>query len=428
MSKKIDTGFSFTSFLNERDVTIQQFCLERYKEFLPAAQQLSEEYPIFLDANVLLVYYLMPWRARRKLYAFLEQNKGRIYICDQVQREFFKHKESVAKNYESLLALNIPTERQRKTTSVIEDYLFVNDDVLEAYPDFKKGLDGLLLESEHIIKLLKDQVQTRLELCRQLLRQQDIATLLPQFQQLPSLETAEFEFLKTEFKQLRAEAEAFPKTNALTAIEAYLYKHPEKVFPGMCDIKTKPQTPYGDYFIFHEMMKWQAIHQPEKPIIFLTNDVTKSDWMDGEKEPYPHYLETMHRHSGNIFYVLHAESVFTKLLGVDCQHLILGNEIVEDLEAALAKERKVSKKDTLTPENLQNLLIELYPYREEVDEDEEYWLGLIEDLEHENGITSLFELKSFLLENYYALVRTELDRLTVYDRLDALLLVVSPES
>lgn len=428
MSKKIDSNFSYTSFLNERDAAIQQSCLERYKENLSSAQQLSEGQPIFIDANVLLVYYLMPWKARRKLYAFLEQNKDRIYICDQVQREFLKHKNAVAKNYESLLVLNIPTEKQRKVTSVIEDYLFVNDDVLEAYPDFKKGLDSLLLESEHILKLLKNQVQTRLELCRQLLRQQDIATLLPQFQQLPTLEVEEFEFLKTTFKQLRAEAETFPKGNALHAIDAYLYKHPEKVFPGMCDIKTKPQTPYGDYFIFHELMKWQAIHRPEKPLIFLTNDVTKSDWIDGEKNPYPHYLETMYRHTENIFYTLHAESVFTKILGVDCQHLILSNEVVADLEAAVAKERKLSKQDLITPENLQNLLIELYPYREEVDEDEEYWLGLIEDLEHENGITSLFELKSFLLENYHALVRTEIDRLTVYDRLDALDWVVNPDS
>ena len=103
MSKKIDTGFSYASYLNERDAAIQQLCLERYKELLPAAQQLSEEHAIFLDANVLLVYYQMPWEARQKMYSFLEQNKHRIYICDQVKREFFKHKEQITKAYAALL-------------------------------------------------------------------------------------------------------------------------------------------------------------------------------------------------------------------------------------------------------------------------------------------------------------------------------------
>lgn len=418
MPTKIGTGFSYASLLTTRDATIQQFCMNRYNELLPSAQQLSDDYSIFLDTNVLLGYYLMPWEARQKLYAFLEQNKHRIYICDQVKREFKKHKYLVIKEYESFLVLNLPTEKQRGLTKFIAEYLDENDDVLAAYPDFKKSLEGLRLESEHILKLLAQHTQFRLESCRQLLLQQDIETILPHFQQLPTLEIEAFEFLKNEFKQLRAEAEAFPKGKASSSIEAYLYRQPEKVFPGMCDIKTKPKTPYGDYFIFHEMIQWAAENKPSKPIIFLTNDVTKSDWMDSYKNPYPHYLETFYHCTNDILYVLHADNLFDNLFKTNCQHLIASKEIIADLEETLRKDWQISQK--LTPQNFQNLLIELYPYREDVDEDEDYWLGLIEDLEYD-GFSNLFDLKTVLLMDYHLLVRLEIDRLEINDRLDAVL-------
>ncbi|PVV55718.1 PIN-like domain-containing protein, partial [Chryseobacterium sp. HMWF035] len=92
------------------------------------------------------------------------------------------------------------------------------------------------------------------------------------------------------------------------------------IFPGLGDIKDKPDDPYGDFIIYHEMMKYMLSKNTE--IIFLTFDNTKGDWMSKSKAPYIHYVENMYINTNEIIYILDAERILEQILNVEIDSLI----------------------------------------------------------------------------------------------------------
>jgi len=418
--QQVGENLSYASQIDKSDETIHKTCTSLYKKHLKTARQLDAKHPLFLDTNVLLGYYQLPYRARYKFYTFLRENKDNIYICNQVKLEFYKHRAVVIKQYQAQIHLESPTPYQKTVRSLIEEFLDLNDDILEAYPKFKIALEGVYQNSQAILEKIKAWGEEKIDNCKKQLQKRDITELLPLFQQLPPMEEGEYEFLQNEFNQLRVEAETFRPNNKVSSIDAFLYKHPEKIFPGIGDIKKKPKSPYGDYYIFHEILKWITNHPQEAPAIFLTNDVTKRDWLDSNKRSYPHYLENMYLNTNDIFYILHAAQLLTKTQDVSFYHLVKSEDILDDLDDAVTLNRKNSAEDSITPESIQSLLKELYPNREALDEDDSFWQEVIDDLNQDFELTSLYELRSDLLENYHLLVQLELRRFCVYDQLDAL--------
>ncbi len=413
--QQIEVGFSYASQMDKGSSEIRQSCVAHYKKHFETARQLDDKHRIFLDANVLLGYYQLPIEARRKLWQFLESNKDRIYLCDQVQVEFSQHRAAVMKHYQAKLVLESPTAYQKEVRPLIEDFLEQNDDVLAAYPSFKEELKGVYENSEAILQHLKTWGTEKIEQCKKQFLQDDILELIPELQQLPRLKLEEYRLLRQEFDQLRTAAETFQPGDKAASIDAYLYKQPSRIFPGVADIKKKPKA-YGDYYIFHEIIKWIANNPQDAPVIFLTNDVTKKDWVDSDKRAYFHYLENMYLNTEDVFYILHAEDIFSDVLGQSFAHLVTSEAILEDLDAAVAAERA----DGMTPTSIQTLLQELYPNRVALEESDDFWQELIEDLENDFDLQSLYELREVLLENYHLLVQLELERYRVYDQLDAL--------
>ncbi|MFT5648048.1 MAG: hypothetical protein ACI976_002744, partial [Aureispira sp.] len=318
VQKEIGTTFSYGAQIDKNDKAIQAKAIALYQEHYAVAKGLEKELVIFLDTNVLLGYYQMPLMARKALYAFLEANKSRIYICDQVGREYKKHDKKVRRNYGRQLSLEQPTTIQQNVRQQLKDYLDENEDVLGAYPEFKKELEGAVINSENIQGLLKDFAQERILRCKKQLHKYNLANLLPHFQHLEALKKQAFKFLKAEFDGLAEGIEEVDQKNFEHKVAAYLYQYPTKVFPGIGDLVKKPETPYGDYCIFHEILNWTAENQPSLPIVFLTNDVTKRDWVDVDKRAYVHYLENFYHNTENVFYVLHAEEIFSTVLETPC--------------------------------------------------------------------------------------------------------------
>lgn len=417
---KIKEGFSYRSQLGRGDDELRVQCIARYKACLEQAITLQEDFPIFLDTNVLLGYYQMPILARRALYQFLKVSSERIFITDQVKREFLRHHRVVLKTYQQQLVLNTAATTHKALIASLLDYQYENEDVLSAYPDFDRGLTTLIEDGPALLERMKAFEMERVRMCQALLEEDNIFNLLDDFQQLPSLTNREFKFLKREFDQLKAPVLAFDKGTMDHAVDAYLYRHPNHVFPGIGDLKNKPKHPYGDYCIFHEMMRWQASYTPQQPLIFLTNDVTKRDWVNREHQAYVHYLEVMQLNTKDVFYILHSEAVFTKKLGMDCAHLVLPDEIWKDVESAVLEAKQKGEKERITPASIQELLIELYPHRAVVDEPIDFWEAVVEDIENDFGIKSLYALKIDALEGYPLLVKEELRRFEIYDQLDAL--------
>lgn len=414
--KNIGTTFSYGAQMNKKNKAIQKKAVALYQTHYTSAKNLEKEFAIFLDTNVLLGYYQMPLMARKALYTFLETNKERIYICDQVGREYKKHDKKVRRNYSRQLSLEQPTELQQKVCQQLTNYLEENDDVLEAYPQFQKDLEGALVNSNNVLNLLKEFAQERTLRCKKQLHEYDLRALLPQFQHLVPLSKQAFKFLKSEFDDLKQAIEQVDQKNFEHKVAAYLYQYPTRVFPGIGDLIQKPETPYGDYCIYHEMLKWVGEQEPSLPIVFLTNDVTKRDWVDVDKRAYVHYLENFYHNTETIFYVLHAEEIFSNTLATPCAHLVTPEEIWEDVEATVLE----TETDFLTADQLQALLQEIYPNRTRVEEDMPFWEGILEDLVQDFNIETYWELKIELLEHYHLLIALELSRYQFYNQLEAL--------
>lgn len=414
--KEIGTGFSYGAQIGKKDKGIQETAIALYQEHYAAAKGLEKEVVIFLDTNVLLGYYQMPLMGRKALYAFLEANRNRIYICDQVGREYKKHDKKVRRNYGRQLSLEQPTKIQQGVHQQLKDYLDENEDVLEAYPEFKNNLEGAVVNSEKIERLLRDFAEERILRCKKQLHEYNLATLLPHFQHLEALKKQEFKFLKAEFDDLKQGIEQVNQKNFEHKIAAYLYQYPTKVFPGIGDLVKKPETPYGDYCIFHEMLKWTAQNEPSLPIVFLTNDVTKRDWVDVDKRAYVHYLENFYHNTENVFYVLHAEEIFSDILETPCAHLVVPEEIWSDVEGDVLE----TDTDFLTVNQLQALLQEIYPNRVSLEEPKEFWEDVLVDLAQSFDIETCWALKIELLEHYHLLIALELSRYQFYNQLEAL--------
>jgi rRNA-processing protein FCF1 len=416
IQREIGSAFSYGAQVDKVDKIVQKKAIALYQKHHAVVQKLQESFVIFLDTNVLLGYYQMPLMGRKALYTFLEANKNRVYICDQVGREYKKHDRKVRRNYSRQLNLVQPTEIQKEVQQQLTNYLEENEDVLEAYPVFKKDLEGAFMNSKNILKILKEFAKERTSRCKKELHKYDLVLLLPHFQHLDALKKQEFKFLKAEFDGLKEAIEEVDQKNFDNKVAAYLYQDPTKVFPGIGDLIQKPENPYGDYCIYHEMLKWAGQNQPDLPIVFLTNDVTKRDWVDVDKRAYVHYLENFYHNTQNVFYVLHAEEIFSEVLDIPCAHLVTGEEIWQDAEAAVL----TNDKDLLTTDQLQALLEELYPNRLSLEEPIEFWEEVVEDLVEHFSINTYWELKIELLEHYHLLINLELSRYQFYNQLEAL--------
>lgn len=414
--QQIQQGFSYGTYVAQKEGEHAALCIQYYKEQLEVAQTLGQSTVIFLDTNVLLGYYQMPLLARTALYEFLKENKERVYICDQVRREFIKHKKNVQRVYARQLTLQRPTAPQKAIVDKIVDFLEENEDVLEAYPDFKEDLLKVEKNSHQILDALQTMAKEQARSYKALLYEDNLDALWMDFQHLEPLSKKEYRFLKREFDALSKEIPNTTPKGFANPIEAYLYQNPTKVFPGIGDIHKKAKYPYGDYCIFHEMMKWRANASSEQLLVFLTNDVTKSDWVDINKRAYVHYLENFYQNTGHIFYILHAEDIFSNVLQTPCAHLVHSTDIWEDAEKVFWSKQPAN----LTVQALQHLLQELYPNRAVVDEPEDFWMDLLYDLKQDFGIDNLWQLKIDLIEHYHLLVELELGRYQIHDQVDAL--------
>lgn len=417
---KISKGFSYLSKVNLSTDTDTNTCISKYKNQLKTVQDLNKGHKIFLDSNILLGYYQLPMSARKKFSAFLKENKDRIYLCDQVGIEFNRHLKHVKKNYLEKVVIPGPNEGQKGVKDQILTFLEDNDDVLTAYPGLKKAFESEIINSDRILKLQLESAEKKAAFSVKQLSKEEIEETVKLLHQLPRLELEEKKRLKEEFEEQRTLAENFKPGDKTSSIESFMHKHPEKIFPGIGDIKKKPGNPYGDYYIYHEILKWIANNPQESSCIFITNDIAKGDWLDSQKKAYIHYLENMYLNSSDIFFILHGEEVFGKVLGGSFEHLVRSEEIADDLIELLYRDKKNSREDPITAVGLQNLLEELFPYREKVEEEDSYWNEISEELVEDYDFNSIAELRDTLLENYHLLVRNELERLSLYDQLDAM--------
>lgn len=314
---KIEEGKSFKSTEINVDLNTYKKSIEHYYSKFNDSIDLKNNIPIFLDTNILLRYYSISFKQRELMKKFFIENKNRIYLSNQVQKEFIKNREEVIQKYfhsalesmidnlkSDIIDRNIKFKNEHK--EILKDFDYVDKVIQKQIKSFEK----VQIDLKKDIERLKSEN-------KQLNFQDEFLEIISQFNQDFSLAEDEKEFLKKEFDTLKKPIDPQKIKNDI--------KKTNFAFPGLGDIIEKPESPYGDYYIYHEMIKCAL--EKKTDIIFLTYDTTKGDWLKLSKEPHIHYIIKTFEISQKAIFMLDAERFFENHLDTNFESLINNNKI-----------------------------------------------------------------------------------------------------
>lgn len=296
--------------------------LMKYDQGLSSAESLSEGIDIFLDTSVLLQYYEISFSERNSLEDKLSKFKERVWLTDQIEKEFLKNRIRLIKRFNSHLKTNIQdnfVEIDKQMGLLKEGQILAFDKYLKAKViknDFKKlyeSLHKLYAEvggklknvfsegnfNEKIEELKKEVDKERekaLTENKRLEREDNILKLFSSFNVTPPISDSERKFVKDKYAELKVDYERFKDSN-----ESSQYS-----FPGCGEQKGK-DNPESDLIIFNEIIKHMVQHK--KDVVFLTQDTKKGDWMNQNGEPYLQYILEAYLNTGQIIYIFDAQKI-----------------------------------------------------------------------------------------------------------------------
>jgi cold shock CspA family protein len=327
---KIDSKFCFTTS-EERTIESVHSALKNYADKFPAAFKLDKSIPIILDTNVLLAYYGLSQVEKEKLIKVLDDNKDRIFLTSQIEKEFLRNRIKVINNdffnplkvihsnfsstykeiknkfksfmesNKKLLSNDYPSiwasliEKQNKLNEI-----FADDDILSE--DLAQAIKVMATDNKNIYV-----VDKLLEVCAK-------------FKIIPPLSDEEVKFIEGQYDNLWDEYDKIKKDEPkVKKDESNERKNEPKVkkdeikreiiFPG-CGDKGNKDYPYGDFIIFHEILKFMAGGKDESDktdVIFLTYDKEKGDWIHSDLSPIIHYIEKVFFLTHKTLFIIHAE-------------------------------------------------------------------------------------------------------------------------
>jgi len=291
---------------NVKTLTVSSYIesLSRYRSSVDEAIELKNNIPIFLDTNILLRYYSVSFKSREILLRFFSEHHHRIYITAQVQKEFIKNREDVIDRFfdetlskfgddlKSDIINKIQAYKDRNKI-LLDDFDFLDSKLTKIYNDATKSFEQL---SKEIAAIKAKNPATKYD--------DELLSVVMKMNLIDNLSEEDIRFLQSEYDVLKKGIE-------ITKIKSEIGK-PQKAFPGLADLIEKPESPYGDYLIYHEMIK--LAKEKMTNVLFLTYDTTKGDWLKSNKEPHTHYIQTIYRATGQTLFFIDAERFFDKHL------------------------------------------------------------------------------------------------------------------
>jgi cold shock CspA family protein len=288
-------------------VAISNSALRKFAENFEACAKLEGDLPILLDTNILLGYYGMSQKEKEKLLEFLENLKDRIILTKQVEEEFLRNRLTVIKK-DFFGPLNRITEDYQKMRSDIEGHLRNFRDnkkkiLSQDYPDLFNKLQEIeeevkaTLNDETFVENVKERVEETTTDHKNIALIDGLLDKVSKFKITEELSQSEIEFLQEQFEE---------KVNA--------YKNEKELsrwkiaVPGCGETK---EDAIGDFIIYHEALKY--MQENNTSLIFLTNDVTKGDWLQLDKNPHNHYIEQTFKLTDEVLYIIHAERTLTEI-------------------------------------------------------------------------------------------------------------------
>lgn len=329
--KAIDDKFCFNPKVDDLTAGVSNKALRKYVDGFEVAKTLGIDLPIVLDTNILLGYYGMSQVEKKKLMEFIEKYKDRIYITKQVEKEYLRNRLSVinkdfftplkniAENYESLCAdINGKLQSFRESNKKI---------LSQDYSDLWGQFQQIEEEIKEIISndTFRDDLRTKIGATAQnnknIALVDDLLAVVSDLKITPALTTEEMTFLKAHFDSLVKEYEDARET------VKWMF-----ALPG-CGDKKEKEDASGDFIIFHEMLR--LLETEGKSCIFLTNDVTKGDWLREDKNPHNHYIEQAFRSTQQVIYILHAERTLTDISFENIHKLEEQSEKIDIFESTI---------------------------------------------------------------------------------------------
>lgn len=325
--QRINSDFCFPS---NKELTIETSyrALKNYHDKFSAAFELQKPIPIILDTNVLLAYYGMSQSEKKRLIEFLNENKERIFLTSQIEKEFLKNRKkvieqkfltplnSIQPDFETMYK-DIKNKFQSfidsKKNILFNDYLPIWNSLLEK----QKQLNEILEDEEILSKSLEQAIETTKNNYKDINFEDDLLEVCASFKITSALSDEEVKFLETQYEVLWQKYQAVEKPEMKQ----------ELIFPGLGDrVVAKKEYPYGDFIIFHEVLKFMLCGEygldKTTDVIFLTNEKAKGDWFHDKLAPIIHYIETVFLLTERTLFIIHAE----KPLKISLENIYKSNQ------------------------------------------------------------------------------------------------------
>lgn len=343
---KINSEFCFDSS-KKLTIEIAHNARKNYDDKLSTALGFQKSIPIIVDTNVLLAYYETSQSEKKILIEFLNENKDRIFLTSQIEKEFLKNRIKVIDKQYS--ALNRIEGDFQATYKDIKNRFtaFLNNKKSILSKDYSAIWDSLLQKQERLNEILEDEqafsqtiaqaINTTIMDYKEIYVVDKLLEACANLKVTPPLSDEEVDFIKEQYNVLRQKYEAVEKVEIKRQI----------VFPGCADKPEKEEDPYGDFIIFHEILKFMVCEKDDldkTDVIFLTQEKAKGDWIHRDLSPITHYIEKAFLVTGKTLFIIHAD----KLLEISFENIYESSQ--QELSPEIWSENKLYriKKNGLT--------------------------------------------------------------------------------
>ncbi|WP_026398643.1 PIN-like domain-containing protein [Acetobacter nitrogenifigens] len=217
---------------------------------------LIEKCVISLDTNVILNLYSLHAETLSEVLSLFEKVKERVWISDQVAREFFKNRVSVIRKFKS--NMNSIMIDLRKEMANVNKFMTTlkNRDLID--PNI---IDNVVSQIENSMKTVEDAISAKV----------DSETVSEKNDKIfYAIKDMLFSNIGTEFSEFELEEQK----------KIAQKRNEKKIPPGYRDKDKKDLgnfEPFGDYFVWRQMMN--KSRDDNCDILFVTAE-RKTDWWD----------------------------------------------------------------------------------------------------------------------------------------------------
>lgn len=285
-------------------ISIVNSALKIYKEGYSRALDLTEEHKLFLDANIYLGYYGMSLKEKRALLEFIQKNKHRIIITNEIEKEILRNRLNVINkdfftplkdissdyskmNNDILVSMKRYVESKKKILS--HDYKNIWNEVNE----FREKVSDLVELYGSLSERIDTEINKTVNDYKNIAITDHMLDMIEDIIVIDELSNEERNFLKNTYETY------------LTNYKNAKSSHKDSLaFPGCGE---KKEHPYGDFIILHEILKFMKTNNCHA--VFITNDISKEDWIKKDRSPFIQYIEEAYRLTQHSLYVFDAKPI-----------------------------------------------------------------------------------------------------------------------